>query len=175
MLPHSFVWTTIVLTSILPIWLRSQDLGSAFDSPEQECFLNLWRTYDRLALARRRVFRQIWSDGPAVQSAPRLRADYPQTVLTLDLARRLISRAPDITHARWLGGRGLVSRERPADNRRTVRIGITTEGRKFAPLDRQAAPRVPHSAVGALAPARLRQLNQLLRLARSPHESEHEP
>jgi DNA-binding MarR family transcriptional regulator len=145
-----------------------------FDSSEQECFLSLWRTYDRLRSLEDEFFAEYGLTAQQYNLLRVLQADHPTTVLTLDLARRLISRAPDIT--RMLDGlaeRGLVSRERPADNRRTVRIGITPKGRNL--LRAIAKPlRECHSRqLGHLTPAHLRQLNQLLRLARNPHESEH--
>jgi DNA-binding MarR family transcriptional regulator len=145
-----------------------------FDSPEQECFLNLWRTYDRLRSLEDEFFASYGLTAQQYNLLRVLRANHPTTVLTLDLARRLISRAPDIT--RMLDGlaeRGLVSRERPADNRRTVRVGITSKGRAL--LRSIAKPlRGCHARqLGHLPPNRLRQLSRLLRLARRPHESAH--
>jgi len=87
------------------------------------------------------------------------------------LAERLVSRAPDITRMLdKLETRGLIARSRPAENRRVVRVAITPEGRA---LLRELARPVRDCAVGQLghlSPAQLRQLTELLRAARAPHE-----
>jgi DNA-binding MarR family transcriptional regulator len=83
----------------------------------------------------------------------------------------LVSRAPDITRMLdKLETRGLIARSRPAENRRVVRVAITPEGRA---LLRELARPVRDCAVrqlGHLSPAQLRQLTELLRAARAPHE-----
>jgi DNA-binding MarR family transcriptional regulator len=158
----------------MSVMIAATDRRLRFDSLEQECFLNLWRTYDRLRSLEDELFGEFGITAQQYNLLRILEAEHPQTVLTLDLARRLISRAPDIT--RMLDGlaeRGLVSRERPSDNRRTVRVGITTKGRAL--LRSIAKPlRDCHAhQLGHVPPNRLRQLSRLLRLARQPHESEH--
>src|SRR6059036_3586929 len=90
-----------------------------FDSPEQEVFLNLWRTYDRLRLLEDELFGRHDLTAQQYNVLRLLRAGHPDTVPTLALAARLVSRAPDITRMLdKLEQRGLVARERPADNRR---------------------------------------------------------
>ena len=46
------VWTTIVrtttITRMTPTSPQKRTPARRFDSPEQEAFLSLWRTYDRL-------------------------------------------------------------------------------------------------------------------------------
>jgi DNA-binding MarR family transcriptional regulator len=66
--------------------------------------------------------------------------------------------------------RALIVRERPADNRRTVRIGVTENG--LALLDEIAGPlRKCHGRqLGHLSPEDLKRLGALLRAARGPHE-----
>ena len=92
-------------------------------------------------------------------------------IRTLDLAARLVSRAPDITRLLdKLEQRGLIDRDRPADNRRVVRVGITAAG--LALLDelaRAAAP-VPRPAARPPVAEGLKDLIALLRAARLPHE-----
>jgi len=142
-----------------------------FDSAEQEVFLNLWRTYDRLRALEDDLFAR-WDLTPQQYNALRLlNAEHPGTLPTLALADRLVSRAPDITRLiDKLAARGLVERERPADNRRVVRVGITPAGRKL--VARIAGPlRDCHARqLGHLPPADLRRLADLLRAARRPHE-----
>jgi DNA-binding MarR family transcriptional regulator len=91
---------------------------------------------------------------------------------TLALADRLVSRAPDITRlVDKLESRGLVVRERPADNRRVVRVGITPAGVRL--LKQIAGPlRDCHARqLGHLPADDLRRLTDLLQRARKPHET----
>jgi DNA-binding MarR family transcriptional regulator len=71
--------------------------------------------------------------------------------------------------------RGLIARERLADNRRVVRIGITDAG--LALLRKLDAPvRACHARqLSHLAPADLAQLVALLHAARRPHEDADSP
>lgn len=142
-----------------------------FDSLEQEVFLNLWRTYDRLRAVEEALFAAHDLTPQQYNVLRLLRGEHPKTVPTLALASRLVSRAPDITRMLdKLEERGLICRDRPAENRRVVRIGITDEGRAL--LRRLDAPvRECHRRqLGHLPPERLRKLADLLRAARLPHE-----
>src|SRR5687768_13438570 len=100
-----------------------------FDSPQQEAFLALWRTYDRLRLLEDQLFGTRALTAQQYNALRLLRAAHPDRVPTLTLGARLISRAPDITRLLdRLAERGLIDRERPADNRRSVHVGITPAG-----------------------------------------------
>jgi len=142
-----------------------------FDSLEQEVYLNLWRTYDRLRALEEDLFDQ-YDLAPQQYNALRLlRAVHPGTCATLDLARKLISRAPDITRLLdKLESRGLIERVRPDDNRRVVRVGITGTGLKL--LGRLDGPirRCHAQQLGHLPRKRLQELVALLQAARAPHE-----
>jgi DNA-binding MarR family transcriptional regulator len=150
--------------------------SSRFDSPEQEAFLNLWRTYDRLRALEDDLFAR-WDLTPQQYNALRLlKAEHPGTLPTLALADRLVSRAPDITRLLdKLEARGLIARERPADNRRVVRVGVTPAGLKL--LKEIGGPlRDCHARqLGHLSASDLRQLTALLRAARGPHEDAENP
>jgi DNA-binding MarR family transcriptional regulator len=142
-----------------------------FDSPEQEAFLGLWRTYDRLRALEEELFGR-YDLTPQQYNALRLLCrERPGKVRTLDLAGRLVSRAPDITRLLdKLERRGLIDRDRPADNRRVVHVGITDAG--VALLDELREPlRECHARqLGHLSPRKLMELVALLRAARLPHE-----
>ena len=147
-----------------------------FDSAEQEAFLNLWRTYDRLRALEDELFTGYDLTPQQYNALRLLKAEHPDTLPTLALADRLVSRAPDITRlVDKLEARGLVARERPADNRRVVRVGITTAGQKL--LREIAGPlRDCHARqLGHLSARELRQLTTLLRAARRPHEDPQNP
>src|SRR5580704_8795184 len=89
-----------------------------FDSLEQEAFLNLWRTYDRLHISEEALFEQHDLTPQQYNALRLLRSEHPGKVATLALAERLVSRAPDITRLLdKLVVRGLVERERPVENR----------------------------------------------------------
>jgi DNA-binding MarR family transcriptional regulator len=100
-----------------------------------------------------------------------LAAAHPEPIQTLDLASRLVSRAPDITRLLdKLEQRGLVERGRPADNRRIVRVGITEAGQALLRELREPLRQCHSRQLGHLAPAQLKDLAALLRAARLPHE-----
>jgi DNA-binding MarR family transcriptional regulator len=147
-----------------------------FDSPEQEAFLSLWRTYDRLRTLEDELFAGFDLTPQQYNALRLLKAAHPETVPTLGLAERLVSRAPDITRMLdKLERRGLIRRDRPPHDRRTVLIGITESG--LALLDAIAGPlRDCHARqLGHLPPADLQQLIRLLKAAREPHEPEDSP
>jgi DNA-binding MarR family transcriptional regulator len=150
---------------------RNESRGRHFDSPEQEVFLNLWRTYDRLRGFEDDLFAGFDLTPQQYNVMRLLRAVHPDSLPTLTLAQRLVSRAPDITRMLdKLVQRRLVERERPQENRRLVRVGITDAGLKL--LDKIAAPlRECHRRqLGHLSPADLKRLAELLQAARAPHE-----
>jgi DNA-binding MarR family transcriptional regulator len=144
-----------------------------FDSPEQEAFLSLWRTYDRLRLLEDELFARHDLTAQQYNALRLLRAAKPDKVPTLLLAGRLVSRAPDVTRLLdRLEERGLIDRERLASNRRTVYVGLTDAG--SALLAKLAAEvRDCHARqLGHLSPDELKTLCGLLHKAREPHEPE---
>jgi DNA-binding MarR family transcriptional regulator len=144
-----------------------------FDSPQQQAYLNLWRTYDRLRAHEDALFGRYDLTAQQYNALRLLRAAYPAPVATLTLAARLISRAPDITRlVDKLAERGLVARDRRPENRRVVEVSITPAG--LALLDQLAAEvRECHQhQLGHLRAAELKQLVALLEKARQPHEEQ---
>jgi DNA-binding MarR family transcriptional regulator len=142
-----------------------------FDSPQQEAFLNLWRTYDRLRQIEDDLFGRYDLTAQQYNALRLLRAARPARVATLAVATRLVSRAPDITRLLdKLHARGLVDRERPAENRRLVNVGITADG--VALLDKLAGEVLAcaQTQLGHLTGEEVRVLIDLLRKARQPHE-----
>jgi DNA-binding MarR family transcriptional regulator len=142
-----------------------------FDSLEQEAFLHLWRTYDRLRALEDELFGRYELTAQQYNALRLLRGARPGLLPTLTLAGRLISRAPDITRLLdKLEERGLIERIRLAENRRVVLVGITKAGLELlAQLD--APVRDCHRRqLGHLRRGELQQLIDLLRSARQPHE-----
>src|SRR5262249_3535929 len=144
-----------------------------FDSPQQEVYLSLWRTYDRLREFEDKLFARFELTAQQYNALRLLRAEHAGTLRTLALAERLISRAPDITRLLdRLEERGLVTRQRRSDNRRVVEVAITESG--LALLSEIAGPlrRCHEQQLGHLSAAELQKLSALLRAARAPHEDE---
>jgi DNA-binding MarR family transcriptional regulator len=145
--------------------------GRRFDSPAQEAWLNLWRTYDRLRAVEDALFARHGLTAQQYNALRLLRARHPEPLPTLAVAARLISRAPDITRLLdKLEERGLIARERSADNRRVVRVGITAAGLGLLKQLDGAVQECHERQLGHLAAADLRRLVGLLRAARQPHE-----
>jgi DNA-binding MarR family transcriptional regulator len=155
---------------------KAANTGRRFDTLEQEAFLGLWRTYDRLRALEDELFAHHDLTPQQYNALRLLRRDHPAPTRTLDLAARLVSRAPDITRLLdKLEQRGLIARDRPADNRRVVWVGITAAG--IALLDDLRGPvRGCHARqVGHLPRTDLEALVALLRAARLPHEAPDSP
>jgi DNA-binding MarR family transcriptional regulator len=144
-----------------------------FDTPEQEAFLSLWRTYDRLRTLEDKLFARFKLTPQQYNALRLLRAAHPDPVPTLALADRLVSRAPDITRLLdKLEQDHLILRSRKPGDRRSVLVGITAAG--LALLDEIAGPlRECHARqLGHLSAADLKRLSALLKAARAPHEPE---
>ena len=142
-----------------------------FDSLQQEAYLSLWRTYDRLRSIEDQLFSQ-WQLSPQQYNVLRLlQGCYPEPMPTLVIASRLVSRAPDITRILdKLEQSGWIERVRSTDDRRAVLIKLTASGRKV--LKEIAEPLADsHVAqLGHLSDKELTQLCNLLRKVRAPHE-----
>ncbi len=142
-----------------------------FDSQEQEVFLNLWRTYDCLKALEDQVFGEFGLSAQQYNALRLLRSVHPESMRTLVLGRRLISRGPDTTRMLdRLERRGLVSRERRSENRRVVETSITALGIQLLDQMSERVLAMHHQQLGHLQPEQLSQLTGLLRTAREPHE-----
>ena len=134
--------------------------------------MNLWRTYDGLRFLEDELFARHGLTAQQYNALRLLKAAQPDRIPTLNLAARLVSRAPDITRlVDKLAERGWVERERPADNRRVVHVGITESGIAVV-NELDAEVRDCHvRQLGHLRPGELRTLIDLLRKVREPHET----
>jgi DNA-binding MarR family transcriptional regulator len=145
--------------------------GRSFDSLEQEVFLSLWRTYDRLRALEEELFARYELTPQQYNALRLLAARHPDKLRTLDLAGRLVSRAPDITRLLdKLEHRGLIERDRPADNRRVVHVGISEAGLALLHDLREPLRDCHARQLGHLSQKELKELVALLRAARLPHE-----
>jgi DNA-binding MarR family transcriptional regulator len=143
---------------------------SRFDSPQQEAYLALWRTYDRLRAFEDELFANFELTAQQYNLLRLLQAAH-KPVPTLALADLLISRAPDITRMLdKLENCGLITRTRSTKDRREVLVEITAAGLKL--LDRIAAPlkECHERQLGHLPTNDLNALIGLLQAVRAPHE-----
>ncbi|NDC64467.1 MAG: MarR family transcriptional regulator [Planctomycetia bacterium] len=148
----------------------------AFDSLEQEAYLQLWRTYDRLRELEERTFERHGVTAQQYNALRVLRSVRPRSMATSVLAGRLVSRAPDMTRLLdRLEEAGLVSRERAAVNRRVVQVAITAEGVSLLARLAPDVRRCGRVQLGHLDRRTLRSLIAALRQARRPHEQEDDP
>ncbi len=150
--------------------------AARFDSLQQEAYLALWRTYDRLRGLEDDLFTGFDLTAQQYNLLRLLQAAHPDLMPTLSLVARLVSRAPDVTRMLdRLEQRTLIVRERSDEDRRAVFVGITKSG--LALLKKIAEPlRECHlRQLGHLSSAELKNLIQLLRKARGPHEPSDSP
>src|SRR5262245_30797576 len=169
------VWPTVVEPiKLLPMASTTpRRAPRRFDSPQQECYLNLWRTYDRLRMQEDELFQRHDLTAQQYNALRLLRAEHPAALPTLVLAGKLVSHAPDITRlVDRLEERGLVARQRMPDNRRIVQVGITDAGLALLKELEQPVRECHLKQLGHLSPAQLQGLVELLRVTRQPHELE---
>ena len=142
----------------------------AFDSLDQEVYLNLWRTYDLLKATEDALFARYELTAQQYNALRLLRAALPGSLRTLELASRLISRAPDITRlVDKLETRGLVRRDYPADNRRVVQVMLTEAGQELLRELAEPVRQCNATQLGHLTDEQKQQLVALLEAARKPH------
>ncbi len=150
--------------------------SSRFDSAEQEAYLGLWRTYDRLRELEDALFAGWDITNQQYNVLRLLEAAHPKAISTQDVLKRLVSRAPDATRVLdKLAERLWIRRERSPDDRRAYLLGITEAG--LAALSEMAEPlRACHkSQLGHLSAVQLKELASLLQVARQPHEVNDSP
>lgn len=165
----TYVTTIVVLTSIRA---RGRILGMSdrFDSPEQEVFLNLWRTYDSLKAIEDQLLSEF---NLTAQQYNALRILQESPVQTMEIGRRLVSRCPDTTRLLdRLEKQGLISRTRLTSNRRVVEVCLTSDGKKLLKRLATRVVEMHHQQVGHLTKKEQTQLVKLLKQARSPHSGE---
>lgn len=145
--------------------------SKVFDTLEQEAYLQLWRTYDRLREIDEAVFHSRDITAQQYNALRVLRSILPEEMSTSTLGARLVSRAPDMTRLLdRLEAQGYVKRRRGEENRRVVCVSITAAG--VALVDDLAADvrRCGRRQLGHLDRKTLEKLVSLLRKAREPHE-----
>lgn len=147
------------------------DAGPMFDSPLQELFLSLWRSYDRLKVLEDELFGG-WNLSAQQYNAMRvLDLTGDEAMPVHRLAAKLVSRAPDMTRLLdRLEERGWIARSRRPDNRRVVDVRITTEGSQLLRKLADAVKDLHERQLGHLSSDEIQHLTKLLASVRRPHE-----
>jgi DNA-binding MarR family transcriptional regulator len=140
--------------------------------PEETLFVELVRTADGLSRAPAQLFRDE-NLSAAQYNVLRILRGAPEGLFCGEIAGRMISRQPDVTRlVDRMQSRGLLSRIRPAGDRRRVVVRIAAKGLDL--LERLDEPicRMHREQLGHLEPHQIDQLLELLRASRlqvDPH------
>ena len=132
---------------------------SGFDSVEQEAYLQLWRTYDRLREVEANAFEPHGITAQQYNALHILQSVNLQYMPTAELASRLVSRAPDMTRMLdKLEAKRLIVRRRGAENRRIVEVALTQLGSSLIAEIATDIRRCNKEQLGHLGNENLRQL-----------------
>ena len=167
----TFVLTMFVITTIFIGMSKLQEelkQSKPFAGLEEEVILNLMRTSGFLAAGLVGILKQAGLTATQYNALRILRGAAPEGLSCREIGTRMVTRESDITRLLdRLEKRGLISRRRPAGNRRLVLTRITGQGLKtLAGLD---APVLEshRQQVGHLGKSRLKALNRTLEALRS--------
>lgn len=150
----------------------SKSKASLFDSLEQEAYLQLWRTYDRLREIEERMFASHGISAQQYNALRLLKSTHPKKLTTSDLSARLVSRAPDMTRLLdKLEELQLICRNRCVANRRLVEVVITQQGLAKLKSMLSEVRKCNRDQLGHLGHGKLETLISVLREARQPHEN----
>jgi DNA-binding MarR family transcriptional regulator len=133
---------------------------------EEQAFVSLQRTADALARKAESVLRSA-DVSPTQYNVLRILRGSPQGLPCSEIARRMITRDPDMTRLLdRMEKRALVSRCREEKDRRMVQTRITPQGlRLLAELD-EPVRETHHRLLGHVGRERLHSLLELLEIAR---------
>lgn len=134
-----------------------------FRSLAEEVMLNLARTQEFLAARSAEVFKRADLTPTQYNVLRILRGAGEEGLSCREVGERMVTKDSDVTRLLdRLEGRGLITRERPATNRRTVIARISDAGLKLlAELD-EPVEEANRSLVGFLGDEKLARLNALL-------------
>jgi DNA-binding MarR family transcriptional regulator len=143
----------------------------AFFSVEEEAFLNLLRSADRLQRAFHLKTRDWGLTSTQYNVLRILRGAQPNGLTCSAIGERMIAAEPDIT--RLLGrlkGLGLIEQERDEQDRRVVWTRITPVGLELLGRMDPVIQRVPVELLGHMKAGELKELIRLLEAARAPSQ-----
>jgi len=136
-------------------------------SPEESAFLELLRTTDMLSRGLVQVLKTE-NLSSTQYNVLRILRGAPEGLPCGEVANRMITRDPDVTRLLdRLEKRGLISRCRETEDRRTVRTRIAPPGLKLLARLDEPVQTAHRKQLGHLGKDRLRSLAELLRVCRS--------
>jgi DNA-binding MarR family transcriptional regulator len=142
-----------------------------FESPEEEAYLNLWRTFAQLTEEFDRLFRSNGLCATHYNILRILAGEHEACgdgLPVLEVRDRLITRVPDITRlVDKLVERGLVKRVRTESDRRLILLSITPEGETLVRDLRQPVLDLHKRQLAHLGRDALAELSALLARARA--------
>src|ERR1700732_2327743 len=135
--------------------------------PEEAAFLDLLRTTDMLSRGLIAVLKT--EDISSTQyNVLRILRGSPEGLPCGEIASRMITRDPDVTRLLdRLEKRGLISRCRETEDRRTVMARIPPDGLKLLARRDEPGQATHRQQLGHLGTKRLRALTELLAVSRS--------
>jgi DNA-binding MarR family transcriptional regulator len=138
-----------------------------FEHIEEEVFLNLQRTAQALSSAMAEIFKSVDLTPVQYNVLRILRGSLETGLLCGEISERLVTKDSDVTRLLdRMENRGLVVRERHARDRRAVVSRITKKGLEIlTELDEPMVAGIK-TQFGNLSDRQLKQLNELLVLAR---------
>ena len=138
-----------------------------FTRIEEEANLNIIRTAEFLMAAMAEVMKQESLTLTQYNALRILRGAGEKGLMCVEIGERMVTKESDITRLLdRLETRGLVSRERPADNRRVVITRITAEGSKLLSRLDQPVANANVKLSGRLSKTQLTSLIEILETIR---------
>lgn len=135
--------------------------------PEEAAFVELVRTMDMLSRGPMRILKSE-DLSPTQYNVLRILRGSPEGLPCGEIASRMVTRDPDVTRLLdRLEKRGLVSRCRENQDRRTVIARISDEGLELLGRMDEPVQSAHRQQLGHLGRQRLRALTELLREMRS--------
>ena len=142
-------------------------MSRPFQLPEQEAFLNLLRTTDKLQWSMAEVFKPHGVTMQQYNVLRILRGSGAEGLPSLAIARRMVTRVPDITRlVDRMERNDWVRRTRSDADRRVVRVVLTAAGRHLADVLEEPTNARHREHLGHLDLEELETLNRLLEKAR---------
>jgi DNA-binding MarR family transcriptional regulator len=145
-----------------------------FEYPEEEAYLNLWRTFTQIFQATEehlKVYNLCATHYNILRILAGEKLHTGEGLPVLEVRDRLITRVPDITRLTdKLVNMGLIKRTRTSTDRRLVLLTLTPKGEKLTADLHGPAIAACKEQLGHLTREELQTLSRLLEKARAPTE-----
>jgi DNA-binding MarR family transcriptional regulator len=158
---------TTILVSVTSRLQKEIKQTKPFSSLEEEVILNLARTNEYLGSRASEVFKRADLTGTQYNALRILRGAGPEGLSCREIGERMVTTVPDVTRLLdRLEARGLISRERPAHNRRQVITRVTEAGLLLLSELDEPVKESHRRLAGHLGEKQLKTLNRLLEALR---------